>query len=539
MDQSILRSRLARRSEVAASRVAKQIAEMLQGSTDLESKREEIRRVLDSQLGTREYFVIVDQNNFSQLHTNRLREGMAFTDEVGRRAANTDKVLTQIYPRDTGELLIDTAVQICKINNMSLVLRQGTIIQRPFLGPVIFGLGIIPPVASIVAGAFGDVPLSALLFMSACALLFGGIGAAWVYRIIHKELLQWHRMARAVSSGNLTKKIETSYRNEFHQTGFELNKLAIGIKNIIAELSTTATTTKDISEKQAEKAKDLAETFEELNGMMEEFRDGTGEQVRVVEQAVARLEEMLTMLEGMRESVSQAKEMTQNAAQATTRGTNAVQLAASAVTHIEKEMIGTVDKIRVLAKNADQIADQVSAITRIARQTNTLALNASIEAARAGEQGRGFAVVANEVRKLAEETGVFAEQILSTIESIQSGAYAAAGGVEKDLTALQAAVGHVNEAGEAIRTLEVAVGGSRQRTIQNSERAEQLLQHCGAIEQTLREVESIASQFTESMKTAASAVDAQTGNIYLLADEAKELAAKSQVLERITQRFQM
>jgi methyl-accepting chemotaxis protein len=539
MKASILRSGRARSAEAKVKAVAQQLSELLRHVSDLEEKREEIRSILDQHLENREYFVIVDQTGLGVVHTNRLREGILFSDEVGQKAAQTRKVLSQLYPRNTGEWLIDTSVPIGRVGGKDYVLRMGTIIHRPFIGPVMIGLGALPSLVGTGVGLALHMPLVPVVATAGGSLLVGLLLSGWVYRLIRRQLKGWHQMARSVSAGDLTKRIETVSRDEFHQMGFELNKMAIGIQNIVGEIAATASTTRKISRVQADQAKELTKTFEEISGMMNEFTTGAGKQVNVTKEAIVRLEEMLRMLLDMREAVARMEQMSENASQVTERGTDAVAAAANEVGQVEEEMAQSVQRIRLLATEADQIVQQVSAITRIARQTNTLALNAAIEAARAGEQGRGFAIVANEVRLLAEETASFAGRILATVQTIQTGAYEAATGAEKNLEELQKAVDHVNEAGDAIRGLLLVIDETKRQSIENSERARRVFEHSQVIEETLQQIEQIAVEFTESVSTAAAAVDKEISSIYLLAEDANQLAGKSEALERIVSRFRM
>ncbi|PRX34714.1 hemerythrin [Orenia metallireducens] len=76
----------------------------------------------------------------------------------------------------------------------------------------------------------------------------------------------------------------------------------------------------------------------------------------------------------------------------------------SMMEEINQKVKATVDLIKELNSNSEEIGGIIELITNVADQTNLLALNAAIEAARAGEHGQGFTVVAEEIRELAEET---------------------------------------------------------------------------------------------------------------------------------------
>jgi methyl-accepting chemotaxis protein len=79
-------------------------------------------------------------------------------------------------------------------------------------------------------------------------------------------------------------------------------------------------------------------------------------------------------------------------------------------------------EMRNLGAAAVEIDKVIEVIRDVAEQTNLLALNATIEAARAGDAGKGFAVVATEVKQLARQTAIAANDVCKRVEHIQSSA---------------------------------------------------------------------------------------------------------------------
>ena len=83
--------------------------------------------------------------------------------------------------------------------------------------------------------------------------------------------------------------------------------------------------------------------------------------------------------------------------------------------------------LKELEVSTKQMEDVIRVITKIARKSNLLSLNASIEAARVGDSGRAFSVVAAEMKKLAEDSAQEASKIDALLQDLQTKTKAIAG----------------------------------------------------------------------------------------------------------------
>ena len=150
---------------------------------------------------------------------------------------------------------------------------------------------------------------------------------------------------------------------------------------------------------------------EQLAGSAQELAEGASEQACAVDELNDTIAHVTNI----------AEDSATNAMGAASSAQDAAQDAASSREKIGK-LTEAMDRITETSKEIENI---ITAIEKIAAQTNLLSLNASIEAARAGEMGKGFAVVADQIGKLAADSRQSAvttrELISKSLTEIENG----------------------------------------------------------------------------------------------------------------------
>ncbi len=275
----------------------------------------------------------------------------------------------------------------------------------------------------------------------------------------------------------------------------------------------------------------LGKAIEATKYAMDDLSDGAGDTAAAIAEQQCSTEEIDGYIRGVGASTEEIVAEIGNTEESINVADGVMKELLEQVKVSEEKGALVAKEMDELKEYADKMVTIVNLISKVARQTSMLALNASIEAARAGESGKGFAVVAGEISSLASQTNHATDDINNLIVNVGTSLDEVVAAVEALLASNQNQNEFVGQTAEHFREIENSARKISAQAVQLKEAVESASAANTAVVESIQNVSAVTEEVSASAIATLESCDQNQESIRKLAEimeNLREEAAKLQ-----------
>ena len=387
----------------------------------------------------------------------------------------------------------------------------------------------------------GLTAMQTKLFWMAILFLVLGIIISFLFSAsIRKPLGLLKNHAEAISNLNLTSEMDSKLLERKDEIGIlarSFREVLIALNHIMAQIDDASMQVNGYAVSLNTSINMTANSANEIAKTIEEIAQGASVQASETERGVLMLNDLGKVIT---QSISSISHLDDEAKNVDLLKTDGIRLMETLVDKNEKVKVASqIIRNRVTETNgfAEEIQKASDMIKNIANQTNLLALNAAIEAARAGESGRGFSVVADEIRKLAEQSNVFAEDIASTIINLKKKTQESLESMNDVTQALELQSSSVESTQTKFYGIATSIETVRQFVNQITELSSEISQSKDNLIETFEQFSAISEENAASTQETSASIEEQTATLEELSESSEMMNQLANNLKSLVDKF--
>jgi methyl-accepting chemotaxis protein len=262
-----------------------------------------------------------------------------------------------------------------------------------------------------------------------------------------------------------------------------------------------------------------------IGAFTRELETAVNQQVTSSVEVVATAAQISATSQELANTMNDVAAMLQRTIEFASGGHQSLERMELAIRQMEDATESVAARLGIIKERAQSINSVVTAISKVAAQTNLLSFNAAIAAEKAGEHGQGFSVVAEEIRRLSDQTEVAALEIGKMVKEMTSAVSSGVSGMDQFTNQVASSV-------EEVRNVSALLS-------QIIEKVESLAPRFAAVTEGMQSQSIAAEQIKEAMVELRDAAHRTSESLTESSRMVEQLNRASQGLHREVGRFKV